>query len=218
MGAKTWMLVYADGSPKERLAAKPLLDREATQAWVSTLFPEHALEPNGDGDLSWTNPPDDEVFAGCFNGVSVIAAIEFGIDVPSTLAKRFVQAAQGRDIYLHAMHSVVDWFAFALWQGGKLQRSLSLSPDSGILEDIGNQLAFELPYWQGEHSPIDPEDMEDGEPDYPFAFHPLELGEAALHEFFGYQLEGYIDDAMLAPETIPLMRFKRKKKSRFKFW
>ncbi|WP_439145646.1 DUF6928 family protein [Streptomyces canus] len=33
------------------------------------------------------------------------------------------------------MHSVVGWFAFAAWGDGRLLRSLSLSPDSGIIEN-----------------------------------------------------------------------------------
>ena len=110
------------------------------------------------------------------------------------------------------MHSVVDWFAYAIWKDGKLQRSLSLSPDSGVLEDIGPRLPFEEPYWAGDHPALDPEEEESA---YPFAFHPLELGEAALLELVGYQLEGV--DGRVEPEEIPLMRFKRSK-SWWKFW
>jgi hypothetical protein len=105
------------------------------------------------------------------------------------------------------MHSVVDWFAFAVWQDGHLKRSLSLSPDSGILEDIGPKLSFELPYWSGQHPAIDPDDQDEDEPPYPFPFHPLELGEAALLEFFGYQLEG--SPSAIDPESFPLASFKR---------
>jgi hypothetical protein len=54
------------------------------------------------------------------------------------------------------MHSVVDWFAFAVWQDGRLKRSLSLSPDSGVLEDIGAKLPFEEPYWSGKHPAVNP--------------------------------------------------------------
>ena len=55
------------------------------------------------------------------------------------------------------------------------------------------------------------DDEEKDETGYPFAFHPLELGEAALAALFGYQLEGTLDCAVIEPETIPLLRFKRKK-------
>jgi hypothetical protein len=186
MGAKTWMLVYADSNAREALKARPQLDREATRRLAAALFPKEKLKPLGDGDLSYTCPPGDELHIGCFAGVSVVAAKEFGIDYPSKLAKSFIAAGGRGTIYLHAMSSVVDWFAFALWSNGSLLRSLSLSPDSGILEDIGQRVRFEEPYWSGQHPAIDDEEEKDP---YPFPFHPLELGEAALKELFGYQLE-----------------------------
>lgn len=214
MGAKTWMLVYADSNAREALKARPQLDREATQRLANTLFPGEKLEPIGDGDLSYTCPPDNELRIGCFLGVSVVAAKEFGIDYPSRLAERFIAAGGGGTISLHAMHSVVDWFAYAKWANGKLLRSLSLSPDSGIMEDIGQHLPFEEPYWSGDHPAVDSDEVQDA---YPFPFHPLDLGEAALCELFGYQLEGYIDISLLKPESIPLVRYKRSRPSWWTF-
>lgn len=212
MGAKTWMLVHATTKAREALAMEPTLDREATWRWTTRLFPGVKLTEIGDGDLSYTSPPDDEIHAGCFGDVSVIAASEIGIDYPSRLSPSLLNPKG--TTYLHAMHSVVDWFAFAVWIDGKLQRSLSLSPDTGILEDIGARMSFEEPYWSGKHPVLD---LDDIEADYPFPFHPLDLGEAALAEFFGYQLEGEIDDSLLDAESIPLVRFKRSR-SWWKFW
>ncbi len=34
------------------------------------------------------------------------------------------------------MHSATDWLGYAVWQDGVLLRSLSLSPDGGITEDM----------------------------------------------------------------------------------
>ncbi len=215
MGAKTWMLVLADSNARDALAAKPSLHKAATQKLADSLFPGEKLKPNGDGDLSCTCPPDDEVHIGCFPGVSVIAAKEFSIDYPSKLHPQFIAAAGNGTVTLHAMHSVVDWFAYAVWENGKLVRSLSLSPDSGIMEDIGQRLPFEEPYWSGEHPAVDSEEEEDA---YPFPFHPLELGEAALKNQFGYQLEGYLDASLLEPESIPLVRYKRSRSPWWKFW
>jgi hypothetical protein len=209
MGAKTWMLVYAVESAREALAASPFLDREATAKLAAKLFPDEKLEPIADGDLSYTNPPDEELFVGCFPGVAVVAAVEFAVDNPSQLPKRFLNVAPYRHVYHHAMHSVVDWFAFAVWQDGQLKRSLSLAPDNGIIEEFGSKLGFELPYWNGEHPVDDPDEELEEEDRYPFAFHPLELGEEALKEFFGYQLEGFVDTELLSPENVPLMRYKR---------
>jgi hypothetical protein len=195
MGAKTWMLVYADGDAAEALRGSPQLDRDETRTLVDALFPKEKLEPIGDGDLGYTSPPDHEIHAGVFPGISIVAPKEFGIDCPSELPLPFIRFAGSGTLYLHAMHSVVDWFAFAKWTGGKLVRYLSLSPDSGIMEDIGQKLPFEEPFWSGRHRFSD-------DRNYPFAFHPLDLGGAALKEFFGYQLEGPIDAALLEPGTI----------------
>ncbi|MFJ9730973.1 DUF6928 family protein [Streptomyces sp. NPDC101171] len=52
---------------------------------------------------------------------------------PSELPEHLVAASAGRRLVLHAMHSVVDWLAFAVWEDGRLVRSLSLSPDSGVI-------------------------------------------------------------------------------------
>jgi len=208
MGARTWMLVYSNGIASEILKAKPRLDRNATAELTNKLFPTEKLEPLDDGSLSFTCPPGNELVVGCYPNLSIVAAREFGIDYPSKLRTAFVEPALGHTIYLHAMHSVVDWFAYAIWKNGQLQRSLSLSPDSGVLEDIGVRLPVEEPYWAGQHPAVDPEEEESR---YPLAFHPLELGEAVLLEFFGYQLERVVDPSHLRPEEIPLMRFKRSK-------
>lgn len=210
MGAKTWMLVYADENASAALRSGHQLDRDATLQLAKTLFPKDKLDPIGEGNLSYTCPPDDELHAGSFPNVSILAAKEFGIDYPSKLPVSFIRGRGTVD--LHAMHSVVDWFAFAQWNNGHLVRSLSLSPDSGILEDIGQRLPFEEPFWSGQHPATD-----DDQDDYPFPFHPRELGEATLKEFFGYQLEGLIDPTLLEPESIPLIKYRRSR-SRWRLW
>jgi hypothetical protein len=215
MGGKTWMLVLADTNAREALAVKPSLDREATKKLVKTLFPDETLELIGDGDLSYTCPPENELLIGCFQGITVVAAKEFGIDYPSKLPQRFIAAGGSGTVILHAMHSVVDWFAFAVWTNGKLQRSLSLAPDNGIIENVGEYLSFEGPYWSGEYPAVDSDEEEDS---YPFPFHPLDLGEATLKTLFGYQLEGYSDSMLLKPESIPLIRYKRTRQPWWKFW
>jgi hypothetical protein len=218
VGAKTWMLVYANANVRDALQPGAKLDRDATLKLAQDLFPNEKLEPIGAGDLSYTCPPDDELHIGCFPGVSVVAAKEFGIDRPSRLPQPFIAAGGSGTVYLHAMHSVVDWFAYAKWANGRLVRSLSLSPDDGILEDIGERLAFEEPYWAGGH-PVwdDDEELEEEDEGYPFPFHPLDLGEAALKELFGYQLEGVIDPSLLDPASVPLVKYKRAQ-SRWKVW
>ena len=214
MGAKTWMLVYAQGNVPQLLRASPRLDPAATEAFTKVLFPHATIERfPSDVDLSNTCPRGSDIHCGCFEGVAVVAAEEFGGDYPSKLSQHFLDVAKGRDVYLHAMHSVVDWFAYAVWRNGVLQRSLSVSPE-GILEDVGNRFEFEEPYWAGQHPACEPGE----DPDYPLEFHPLDLGEAALASLFGYHLEGPIDTTLVDPEKVPLARFKRVKKAWWKLW
>ncbi|MBO4258247.1 hypothetical protein GRC12_30885 [Streptomyces griseorubiginosus] len=135
-------------------------------------------------------PPEGTVCALSAPGLDLVCDQQVMLNRPSQLPDHLVAASRGRRLYLHAMHSVVDWLAFAVWDDGTLVRSLSLAPDGGIIEDIGERFPFELPYWQGRH-PVEPfPAFEDNEP-YPLPFHPLELGERALLEFFGFYVEGF---------------------------
>jgi len=221
MGAKTWMLVCSDGDARHRFAARPALDRAESALLAGQLFPGERLLPLADGSLAWTAPPDDELLVGCFAGLTVLAAREFALDRPTELDARFLAHAGARDLSLHAMHSAVDWLAFARWRGGCLERSLSLSPDEGVIEDRGPRLDVELPFWAGEHPADDAEALADGADPYPLSFHPLELGESLLRECFGYSLEGPMDPGLLDAQAIPLLRFQRKpiRKAWFgKFW
>jgi hypothetical protein len=57
--------------------------------------------------------------------------------------------------------------------------------------NIGDQLAFEQPYWAGRYPVLREFEHEDP---YPLPFHPLDLGERTLVEFFGFCIEGYSGD------------------------
>ena len=70
MGAKTWMLVHAESSARESLAERPELDRDATRRLAQALFVGEELQEAGDGDLSFTSPPDDELHIGSFGKVT----------------------------------------------------------------------------------------------------------------------------------------------------
>lgn len=88
---------------------------------------------------------------------------------------------------------------FAIWENGRARRSISLAPDPGVMEDLGDRCQFEVPFWNGEHG------MEDG---YPLPFHPLELGVAALLAFFGFGIEGFPPEYEIDPYdyAIPVFR------------
>jgi hypothetical protein len=215
MGAKTWMLVYGAGDVGQALRDSPTLDRDATRALVARLHPRHQITELEDGTLlENANPAEGRVYAGCFTGVTVVCTEEAALDHPSRLDGRFLGVADGRTVYLHAMHSVVDWFAYAIWSGGKLTRALSLSPDSGILENVGQPLPFEAAYWAGQRSLA----REPDAPPYALPFHPLELAEDALRALFGFNYEGVTTPGDPDLESIPLAGFAIKKRSGWRAW
>ena len=216
MGAKTCLLIHTDVDAGALLRDRPQLDREAAARMLATLFPKERLHADGEVDLTHTYPADDEVLVACYPRLLIVIARDFGLDRPSELPRRFIEAAGSGDVMVHAMHSVVDWFAFAIWKQGQLHRSLSLSPDSGILENSGQPLPVEVPYWNGDRPLFD--DGEDEGEGYPFRFHPLELGEAVLHAFLGFHLEGHTSEDVVEPESILLLRYRREPRPWWKFW
>lgn len=139
MGLKTSLLIVSDAAPGDVLKNLPQPDMEATKRLVAALFPNTQWKHTGKTSLLDTYPPKNIVNAGVFPRVSIIISDVFGGDYPSKLSQSFLRAFPEKQITLHTMHSVVDWFAFAVWKEGKLQRALSLAPDNGILEDIGEK-------------------------------------------------------------------------------
>ncbi|MFC8715968.1 DUF6928 family protein [Kitasatospora sp. NPDC057198] len=210
MGAKTALLAHADGAVPDllRQVAGTVPDRERTDALVARLYPGWAVEPGDEPRaLSWSvYPPEGLSCAGSWPDLDVLCDQRFMVDRPSELPAGLIATAPGRRTVLHAMHSVVDWLAFAVWEDGKLVRSLSLAPDHGVIEDLGDPLPFELPYWAGEH-PVEPWPDDDEEP-YPLPFHPLELGEDALRALFGFVIEGRVTSEDLDADRVPLLDYR----------
>ena len=207
MGAKTALLIYAEGDVAQALHDAVELDRAATEALVARLLPGLDVVAVEDGNLGWNiNPPDGVLYAGVFRGLTVICAAELGEIRPGDLRPGWLAEGAGRRVILHSMHSVSDFLGFAVWgANGTLDRALCLSPDDGIVEDRGDRLPFEQAYWAGEH-PVDDDD-DDDEP-YPLPFHPLELGEDALATLCGFVIEGMPPEGMPDVHRVPLAGFR----------
>lgn len=192
MGAKTAVLAYADVAVPDVLRAVPGGDLDRAVALMARVRPGHRVTTDGEEPWALADalyPPEGTACALSVPGLDLVCDREWMIDRPSQLPEHLLAAGRGRRLYLHAMHSVVDWLAFAVWEDGLLVRSLSLSPDSGIIEEIGERLPFELPYWDGRH-PVEPCPPFEDEKPYPLPFHPLDLGERAMLDFFGFHVEG----------------------------
>ncbi|WUJ72697.1 hypothetical protein OG809_05375 [Kribbella soli] len=220
MGAKDWMIMYAETDIADVLRQHPQPDRDATRAFVERLHPGASVIPFEDGTLAeQSNPEDGTVYAAVYPGLTVLLTEEAAQECPSKLPQRFIDEAQGRTVYLHAMHSVVGWFAYAVWENGILRRSLSLSPDDGILENGGDPLPFEQQYWAGERVEEDDADWAEftkfvvverpvAVKQQPFNFNPLELAEDALSALFGFVYEGMPPDNAPDLERIVLAGYR----------
>jgi hypothetical protein len=196
MGAKTSLLAITDAEIAPLLRTGAGSDPEAAAALVRSVFPGHAVSAaDGTSLADAVLPPEGTTYAVALPVGGVLADRSFARDLPSTQPPEIRSA--GRRVITHAMHSVVDWFAFSVWEGGDLVRSLSLSPE-GIAENIGDPLPFELPYWAGEHT---------DDPDYPLPFHPLDLGDEACRAFFGFVQEGTVEPDDLDPEQVRMYGF-----------
>lgn len=214
MGAKDWFICFADVDVDVArvLSTDPPLDREATGALVRRLFPDHEVVAMDDGTLGENaNPEDEDVFAAVWPGAAIVCTSEAAQDRPSQLPARFLHEGAGRTVTTHAMHSVVDWFAYATWTpDGRLRRALSVSANDEVIEDVGARLPFEERFWAGDFPATD-----DG--DYPLPFHPLELSEAALEHLFGFVFEGHSgmgDAELVDPFDVTLAGFRLKGRRR----
>ncbi|MFJ9342614.1 DUF6928 family protein [Streptomyces sp. NPDC101733] len=204
MGVRTGLLAYAGRDIPAALRQATEAEIEKTTEFVGRLHPGWGMaaaegETLGEG----TYPADGLTYAASFPGVDIVCDRRLMIDRPSQLPEHLIAASGGRRMVLHAMHSVVDWLAFAVWEDGRLVRALSLSPDNGVIEDIGEPLPFEAPYWSGDHA-VEPTPGWEDEASYPLPFHPLELGEEALRAFFGFILEGRRRPDDIDPDDVRL--------------
>ncbi|MGI5149722.1 DUF6928 family protein [Plantactinospora sp. CA-294935] len=208
MGAKTALFAFTDGDLLPALLGATVCDPAEAEEVVRRVHPGHEVTRIGDGTLfDRPYPPDDITYATVLAGAELLCDRRLVRDRPSELPEHLRAAGAGRRIVMHGMHSVVDWLCFAVWEDGRLVRSLSLSPDSGIEENIGEPYDFERPFWAGEH-PVEPMPGWPDQGPYPLPFHPLELGEVALRALFGFVVEGRPDPDDIAAEAVSLHGFR----------
>lgn len=193
MGAKTALLAFADGDlrPVLRAAAtSAAAESDRAEELVRAAHPGYAVRPVGGSTLLDGAYPDDDVtYATVLAGATILCDRRFMLRCPSQLPEHLIRAAAGRRIILHSMHSVSDWFGFAVWEGGALIRALSVSTNDGIAENIGVPFNFERPFWAGQR-PIEPIQGPPDPTSHAVPFHPVELGEAVLRAVFGFVAEG----------------------------
>src|SRR5271170_7372703 len=134
MGARTALLAFADGDLRPALARAAVPELAGAEALVRRVYQGYTVEAIGEGTLGdRTYPPDDITYAAILPGAELLCDSRLLLDRPSELPEQLLCLGAGRRVIMHGMHSVSDWVAFAVWEDGKLVRSLSLSPGSGIM-------------------------------------------------------------------------------------
>lgn len=208
MGAKTALLAFADGDIRPALLGATRSERSEVEELVHEIHPGYLVGSADDGTLrDGLYPPDDITYATVLAGAELFCDRRLVLNRPSELPEHLRNAGAGRRIIMHGMHSVVDWLGFAVWEDGILIRSLSLSPNGDIQENIGQPYDFELPYWAGEH-PVEPVPGWPNQDPYPLPFHPLDLGEEALRALFGFIVEGHPHPDDIDAEAVHLHGFR----------
>jgi hypothetical protein len=208
MGAKSALLAFADGDIRPALSSAARSERGEVEGLVREIHPGYLVASADDGTLGDDlYPQDDITYATVLAGAELFCDRRLVLDRPSELPGHLRNAGAGRRIIMHGMHSVVDWLGFAVWEDGRLIRSLSLSPDGGIQENTGEPYDFELPYWAGDHPVGRVPGWPDQEP-YPLPFHPLDLGEEALRALFGFVVEGHPRPDDIDAEVVHLHGFR----------
>lgn len=213
MGAKTWMVVFSNGDIPSIWNRTPKQTCKRNGEILTTLFPNKKFKEIETGNLANTYPSKRTVQISDFGAFVVVATEAVAIDNPSKIPRTLLKLFEYKYTYVFAMHSVVNWFAFAVWKNGVLIRSLSLDSETGVIEDLGEHLSFEEEYWANKHPATDPEDEDDS---YPLPFHPLEFGENTLLNLLGYQYEGIESLNKIDPELVAMRCFTEE--SWWKFW
>ncbi|WP_410578150.1 DUF6928 family protein [Amycolatopsis sp. lyj-108] len=201
MGSKSAILVLSDVEPaailrdisgKGQAESKALAERIA-----GSVSSDARLLPL---DLAvWPEP--GVVCVSSVAGLQVICSRGFITRTPSELTRLVGELAPDKKGYAVLMDSAEDWTAFAVWSDGRLQRSLSVDPEYGVVEELGDRLNFEGPFWEGVHSVQE-------SAGYPLPFHPIDLGNKAMREFFGFILEGREDVHSFDPEDVEIWAFR----------
>lgn len=201
MGSKCSILAISEDLPRVAFNNDWSANPVASRAIAERLTGE-GLADVGEQALDsalWPNP--GMIYAGSSAGADVVTWDDLRSAQPSSLTSWVAKVAPDRNAYLVIMDSTVDWAAFAVWIHGILIRSVSVSYDDGVIENLGETIPFEQDFWNGTYRGRVPVD-------YPLEFPTSVLGNEALRTFFGFVLEGRWDPEAPDPEDIAVYGFR----------
>ncbi|WP_280452067.1 DUF6928 family protein [Nocardia cyriacigeorgica] len=152
MLSKASSLWYVDApDPHAVLRENHDSDPDAARALAEQLHPDRDVVPIMVGTLGGCAGPDaDEVYIGCYPGVTVVCSPQVARVRPTALPTPLIRPLASEHTYLIAFDTGHRWGSFAHWERGEFRRAFSANRVH-ILEDEGLPLVWERPYWAGEH-------------------------------------------------------------------
>ncbi|MFJ5561276.1 DUF6928 family protein [Streptomyces sp. NPDC093250] len=201
MGSKAAILVLTDERPEGLFRGAVGWDRarslDLAARFLGGTPRESGVRPL---DLAvW--PEDGAACVASFPRFDVVCSRKIARDHPSDLASEAARLAGKRSAYAVCMESSEDWASIFAWSPTGPFRAVSMSPGSGVIEDVGQKFPFEQPFWNGQR-PVRASS-------YRLPFHPIDLGNEALRHFFGFILEGAEDYLCVDPEEVEIPVFDR---------
>ncbi|MGW7276642.1 DUF6928 family protein [Streptomyces sp. NPDC054864] len=199
MGSKAAILVLTDERPERLFRDTSGLDLPRSQSLATRVLGGATRQSDAlPLDLAvW--PEDGTVCVASFGRFDLVCSRAFATDHPSDIAIEASRLAGGRNAYAVCMESSRDWSSILAWSPPQIVRAVSLNPSEGVLEDVGHKFPFEYLFWDGQRP------VQTG--GYPLPFHPIDLGNEALRNFFGFILEGAEDDFCVDPEEVEVPVF-----------
>ncbi|MFB7877801.1 MULTISPECIES: DUF6928 family protein [unclassified Nocardia] len=197
-----WYIDTAD--PMAVLKEGPDPDPEAAAALAGQLYSEHDVRPITIGTLEGCAAPDrDEVYIGCYPGLTVVCTAEAALVEPTKLPDLLVRPLASEHTFLVSFDDRVHWGAFAQWERGEFRRSFS-STRVDILENEGLPMVWERQYWAGEH-PVPWRGADHPQP-RSLPFDPPEFADAANDEWLGFRYLGSGEEE-LTPGSLAVCGF-----------
>ncbi|SFM59140.1 DUF6928 family protein [Nocardia asteroides] len=198
-----WYVDTAD--PLSVLRGRPEPDAAAAAALAGQLYHEHDVRPIMVGTLNGCAAPDrDEVYIGCYPGLTVVCTAEAALVRPTKLPDLLVRPLASEHTYLVSFDSTLHWGAFAHWERGEFRRSFS-STRVDILENEGLPMVWERPFWAGER-PV-PWRSEDRPGPQSLPFDPPDFADAANGAWLGFRYRTPAVPDRLAPGDLAVCGF-----------
>lgn len=199
-------LWYVDTpDPVAVLRGRPEPDPAAATALAGQLYGEHDVRPIMIGTLNGCAAPDrDEVYIGCYPGLTVVCTAEAALVRPTKLPDLLVRPLASEHTYLVSFDSKLHWGAFAHWERGEFRRSFS-STRVDILENEGLPMVWERPFWAGDH-PVPWQAGDHPEPQS-LPFDPPAFADAANDEWLTFRYRTPAAPGGLAPGDLAVCGF-----------